>query len=191
MYQPAEGHRFEPCNFHHGDSTHFCGCFSFFSSRYPVHARRVSATPLLGGRPFLGIRSLVHTSCVSDTPFPGWGFRRLRAAGEQRSRAGPKRVDNLRFSTLLGSSPFPFWGYLGATERKRSYLEVGPKKGTAVPLPAHRLGLTPTIPPSATLKPLELCDSIYAKPVQSAAITPRQRGKREPIPVPLYELPTK
>ena len=56
------------------------------------------------------------------------------------------------------------------------------KKETAVPLPIHRLGLTPTIPPSAALKPLELCDSIDAKPVQSAVITPQQRGKREPIP---------
>ena len=51
----------------------------------------------------------------------------------------------------------PFLGNVGATERKRSYLEVGPKKGTAVPLPIHRLGLTPPIPFTAALKPLELC----------------------------------
>ena len=48
------------------------------------------------------------TELRSNTPFPGGGFRALRSAGERRSRAGPKRVDNLRFSTLLGSSPFPF-----------------------------------------------------------------------------------
>ena len=40
---------------------------------------------------------------------------------------GAKRIDNLRFSILLGLQ-LSLWGYLGATERKRSYLEVGPKK---------------------------------------------------------------
>ena len=66
-----------------------------------------SNTLFMGGSPFLGTLYMVQPSRVSDTPLPGWGFRRLRAAGERRSRAGPKRVDNLRFSTLLGSSPFP------------------------------------------------------------------------------------
>ena len=105
---------------------------SFHGSRSPGHTSRVSDTPFPGGSPFCGSRYLVHTSCVSDTPFPGWGFRRLRAAGERRSRAGPKRVDNLRFSTLLGSSPFPFLGIprrdgtqafllRGVTEKKNGY----------------------------------------------------------------------
>ena len=57
----------------------------------------------------------------------------------------------------LRKFPFSLLGYLGATERKRSYLEVGPKKGTAVPLPSDRLGLTPTIPFTAALKPLTVC----------------------------------
>ena len=50
-----------------------------------------------GRQPFHGTLFIVHTSCVSNTPLPGWGFRRLRAAGERHFRAGPKRVDNLRF----------------------------------------------------------------------------------------------
>ena len=83
--------------------------------------------------------------------------------------------------TLLGSSPFPF-GIPRSDGTFRSYIEVGPKKGTAVPLPARRLGLTPTIPFTAALKPLTVCDSIYAKPVKSAAITPQLCGKRKPIP---------
>ena len=83
--------------------------------------------------------------------------------------------------TLLGSSPFPF-GIPRSDGTFRSYIEVGPKKGTAVPLPARRLGLTPTIPFTAALKPFTVCGSIYAKPVKSAVITPQQRGKRKPIP---------
>ena len=140
----------------------------------------VSDTPNLGGPPFFGSLLLVHTRRVSATPFPGWGFRRLRAAGERRSRAGPKRVDNLRFSTLLGSSPFPFWD---TSERRNvPFLLRGgtEKRRTAVPLPARRP--QSAIPFTAALKPLELCGSIYAKPVPSAAITPQQRGKRKPIP---------
>ena len=66
------------------------------------------------------------------------------------------------------------------TERKRSYLCSGPKKGTAVPLPIHRP--QSAIPFTTALGPLALCDSIYAKPVQSAVITPRQCRKRKPIP---------
>lgn len=63
----------------------------FTARRSPVYARRVSAAPSMGGSPFLGSRSLVHTSCVSNTPFLGWGFRRLRAAGTGRTRGGRKK----------------------------------------------------------------------------------------------------
>ena len=44
-------------------------------------------------------------------------------------------------SILLGLHLPPFLGYLGATERKRSYLEVGPKKenGSTVTNPQARL----------------------------------------------------
>ena len=73
------------------------GGSAFGGSRFPWHTRRVSAAPQMGDSPFLGSRYVVHTSRVSDTPLPGGGFHRLRTAGERRSRAGPKRVDNLRF----------------------------------------------------------------------------------------------
>ena len=127
----------------------------------------------------------------SAAPFPSGDFALCGARERAAARGGRKKgMDTYGFHPSFESPRFP-WGNLGATERKRSYLEVGPKKGTAVPLPIHRLGLTPPIPFTAALKPLAVCDSIYAKPVQSAAITPRQRGKREPIPVPLCELPMK
>ena len=112
------------------------------------------------------------------------GLRIWPPAGGGRTALprGAKRIDNLRFSILLGlqlslcsqvGARNGFTVPICARDRKRR---------TAVPLPARRLGLTPTIPFTATLKPLELCDSIYAKPVQSAASPPRQREKREPIP---------
>ena len=56
----------------------------------------------------------------------------------------------------------------------------GTEKGTAVPLPIHRP--QSAIPFTAALGPLTVCGSIYAKPVQSAAITPQPRRKRKPIP---------
>ena len=78
-----------------------------------------------GSSPLLGSRSLVHTSRVSDTPLPGGGFRRLRAAGTVS-----KRIDTPYGGFYpLGTPSSALLGYLGATERKRSYLEVGPKKG--------------------------------------------------------------
>ncbi len=168
----------------------FCAVAAAHSSAAALRCTRVAAaySPQPGGSPFLGIRSLVQPSCVSNTPLPGGEFRRLRAAG-----TFSKRIDTPYGGFYpLGTPSSALLGIPRRTERLcRSYLCSGPKKGTAVPLPARRLGLTPTIPLSATLKPLTVCDSIYAKPVQSAAITPRQRGKREPIPVPLCELPMK
>ena len=156
----------------------FCAVAAALSSAAVLRCTRVAAaySPQPGGSPFLGRRSPVHTSCVSNTPFPGGGFRRLRAAG-----TFSKRIDTPYGGFYpLGTPSSALLGYLGATERKRSYLEVGPKKGTAVPLPAHRP--QSAIPFTATLKPFTVCGSIYAKSVKSAAITPQQRGKRKPIP---------
>ena len=82
--------------------------FCILASANCKHSAYEAGGTRLRGSLFLGSRFPVHTSCECDTPFPDGEFRRLRAAGERRSRAGPKRVDNLRFSTLLGSSPFPF-----------------------------------------------------------------------------------
>ena len=50
-----------------------------------------SNTPFPGGSLFLGTLYMVHTSCVSNTPLPGWGFRALRSAGTCRSRGGRKK----------------------------------------------------------------------------------------------------
>ena len=58
-------------------------------------------------------------------------------------------------SAILLGLQLSLLGYLGATERKRSYIEVGPKKGTAVPLPVRRP--QSAIPFPAALKPLALC----------------------------------
>ena len=129
-------------------------------------------------QPFCGAHEL-----RSNTPLPGWDFavcgRRERAPTRRERKKG---MDTYGFHPSFESPRFPLF-LSRCTERlRRSYLCSGPKKGTAVPLPPRRLGLTPTIPFPATLKPLTVCDSIYAKPVQSAAITPRQRRKREPIP---------
>ena len=64
------------------------------------------------------------TELRSNTPLPGWGFRRLRAAGTVS-----KRIDTPYGGFYpLGTPSSALLGYLGATERKRSYLEVGPKK---------------------------------------------------------------
>ena len=103
-------------------------------------------------QPFSGAHESRKRYAVS-----GRGFRRLRMAGERRSRAGPKRADNLRFSTLLGSSPFPFVPKSAHGTALPFLFVLGTEKRTAVPLPPRRLGLTPTIPFTATLKPLELC----------------------------------
>ena len=51
----------------------FPGGSPFLGIRSPVHTSCVSNTPLPGGSPFLGSRFVVHTSCVSNTPLPGWG----------------------------------------------------------------------------------------------------------------------
>ena len=66
-----------------------------------MHARRVSATPQPGGSPFLGSRSPVQPSCEA--------IRRCRAGispsadgGSTALPRGAKRIDNLRFSILLG-----------------------------------------------------------------------------------------
>ena len=132
---------------------------------------------LSGRQPFS--RHSLHGAAElrSNTPFPGGGFRRLRAAGTVS-----KRIDTPYGGFYpLGTPSSALLGIPRSTERlHRSYLCSGPKKGTAVPLPARRP--QSAIPFTAALKPLEFCDSIYAKPVQSAATTPRQCGKREPIP---------
>ena len=94
-------------------------------------------------------------------------------------------------SILLGLHLPPFWGYLGATERKRSYLEVGPKKGTAVPLPIHRLGLTPPIPFTAALKPLEFCYTQLRKTHAICRDSAATMRKTLTDTVPLCELPMK
>ena len=94
-------------------------------SRRPVHARRLSAAPHLGGSLFLGTLYMVHTSCVSNTPFPGWGFRRLRTAGTVS-----KRIDTPYGGFYpLGTPSSALFGIPRRTERlRRSYLCSGPKK---------------------------------------------------------------
>ena len=109
--------------------------------------------------------------------------------GAPTRRGRTKGVDTYGFYPSCESPRFPLFLSRRTERLRRSYLSSGPKKGTAVPLPVHRP--QSAIPFTAALKPLELCDSIYAKPVQSAAITPRQCGKRKPIPVPICELPMK
>ena len=77
-----------------------------------------------GGSAFSCTLFMVQPSCVSNTPLPGWGFRRLRTAGTVS-----KRIDTPYGGFYpLGTPSSALLGYLGATERKRSYLEVGPKK---------------------------------------------------------------
>ena len=89
-------------------------------SVYPLQIRVYS----LYGSQFPGSRRPVQPSCVSNTPLPGWGFRRLRTAGTVS-----KRIDTPYGGFYpLGTPSSALFGSLGATERKRSYLEVGPKK---------------------------------------------------------------
>ena len=80
----------------------------------------------------------------------------------------------------LGTPSSALFGKPRSDGTQAFLLRGGTEKGTAVPLPARRP--QSAIPFTAALKPLELCDSIYAKPVQSAAITPQPRRKRKPIP---------
>ena len=64
---------------------------------------------------------------------------------------------------------------------RQTHADVPPQAVTlGIAARAHRP--QSAIPFPATLKPLELCNSIYAKPVKSAAITPQLCGKRKPIP---------
>ena len=124
----------------------------FLGSRSPVRASRVSDTPFPGGSPFFCTLCLVQPSPRSNTPLPGGGFRRLRAAGTVS-----KRIDTPYGGFYpLGTPSSALLGIPRRTERlRRSYLCSGPKKGTAVPLPIHRP--QSAIPFTATLKPLELC----------------------------------
>ena len=51
--------------------------FSFFFGKGHRCTRGAAAhSPFPGGSPFSCTLFVVHTSCVSNTPFPGWGFRR-------------------------------------------------------------------------------------------------------------------
>ena len=72
---------------------------------FPVHARRVSDTPQLGGSLFHGSRFVVHTSCVSNTPFPGWGSFALCGARERCAAPalGQKGRDTYGFPPSLNS----------------------------------------------------------------------------------------
>ena len=74
-------------------------------NRSPVHARRVSAAPQLGGSPFLGTLYMVHTSCVSNTPFPGWGISPSADGGNGRAAPalGQKGKDTYGFLSSLNS----------------------------------------------------------------------------------------
>ena len=158
---------------------------SFCGSRSPGHARRVSTR-----RGWAAVHSSApFTWCTQVALAIRRDWAGDFAVCGRRENGAPARGQKDRQPTVfypLGTPSSALLEYLGATERKRSYLEVGPKKGTAVPLPVHRP--QSAIPFTATLKPLAVCDSIYAKPVQSAAITPRQCGKRQPTPVSLCEL---
>ena len=60
-----------------------------------------SNTLFMGGSPFLGTLYMVQPSCVSDTPLPGWGFRRLQAAGTFAYAAGAKKGWTPTVSTPL------------------------------------------------------------------------------------------
>ena len=64
-----------------------------------------SATPFPGGSPFLGSRFVVHTSCVSDTPFPGWGVSPSADGGNGRAAPalGQKGKDTYGFLSSLNS----------------------------------------------------------------------------------------
>ena len=81
----------------------------FSARRGPVHARRVSALVLskrqsFSRQPFCGATELRKQYAVA-----GLGISPLASGGNgPHARRAPKRADNLRFSTLLGSSPFPF-----------------------------------------------------------------------------------
>ena len=68
-----------------------------------MHARRVSAAPQLGGSPFLGTLYMVHTSCVSDTPFPGWGVSLASGGNGPHARRAQKGRDTYGFPSSLNS----------------------------------------------------------------------------------------
>ena len=156
----------------------------------PVHTKRVSALAASGRQPFPRQPFSGADESRERYAVAGLGVSPLASGGNVRLRGGRKKgMDTYGFHPSFESPRFPLFLSRRTERLHRSYLSSGPKKGTAVPLPARRP--QSAIPFTATLKPLELCDSIYAKPVQSAAITPRQREKRKPIPVPLCELLTK
>ena len=69
------------------------------------------------------------TELRSNTPFPGWGVSPSADGGNVAPpRRWGKKGGTPTVSHPLRKLPFSLLGYLGATERKRSYLEVGPKK---------------------------------------------------------------
>ena len=90
----------------------------FHGSCFPGDTRRGSASPFSGGSPFLGNLYAVHTSCVSNTPFPGWSFA---VCGRTRG------MDTYGFHPSCEFPRFPF-GQPRSDGTFRSYLEVGPKK---------------------------------------------------------------
>ena len=116
--------------------------------------KRFSASvQTISRQPFRGVHEPAKQYAVS-----GLGSFALCGARERAAARGGRKkgMDTYGFHPSFESPRFP-WGNLGATERKRSYLEVGPKKRrTAVPLPIHRP--QSAIPFTATLKPLELCN---------------------------------
>ena len=162
----------------------------FRGSRFPVHTRRGSASPHLGGSPFLGNLYAVHTSCVSNTSFPGWDFavcgRRERVA----RAAGAQEGWTPTVSTPLVNLHVSLW----ATSERRNVpflLRGGTEKGTAVPLLPNRLGLTPTIPFAAALKLLEVCYTQLRKTSAICRDNAAAAQKTEADTVPLCELLTK
>ena len=113
-------------------------------------------------------------------------FRALRSAGTVS-----KRIDTPYGGFYpLGTPSSALLGIPRRTERlHRSYLCSGPKKGTAVPLPAHRP--QSAIPFTATLKPLKLCYTQLRKTSAICRDNAATARKTEADTVPLCELLTK
>ena len=164
------------------------------SSAAVLRCSRVAKQYAVSGRqpisrhPFHGAAEL-----RSNTPFPGWGVSPLASGGNvaPTRRRRKKGMDTYGFHPSFESPRFPLFLSRRTERLCRSYLCSGPKKGTAVPLPPRRLGLTPTIPFTAALKPLELCYTQLRKTSAICRDNAATMRKTSADTVPLCELLTK
>ena len=103
----------------------------FLGSRFVVHTSREAIRRFRAAAHF-SARFVWCNRVAKQYALSGLGISPSAGGGNVRLRGGRKKgMDTYGFHPSFESPRFPL-GYLGATERKRSYLEVGSSKGTGI-----------------------------------------------------------